>query len=381
MALPASGTLTIAQIESEFGLPAGSLFPNAFYGLGGAPASGTLTIPNDFYGRSSFPAVPTYVGSSTYQSSSTTSSITWPAHATNDVGILVVHTNNQAMPSVPTGCTLMNFTSGVGTSGAVGASRAYIYWIRATSGSMPAISIPDSGNITGAQMAVFRGCRSSGDPYEANQVTRQPSATTAVSMVNSTNLTGKNRLLVSTVIHPRDLNSSTNISGWANTQTAGMTEAFDNSTLTSNGGGLALAYGTINGQTDYGSTTATLAASLAHEGVSFALVPNGIPASGITPDAGNYTSYNSQDVNNTSFTLTASGPIVWTWTKTGAATGFIASTASGGTASSITFSLFSASGAKSANVQVTVGNYTWNISLSVDGSGGGCMTMAMTMTL
>lgn len=51
MTLPASGTITIQQIAAEFGLAATAVFPGAFYGKGGAPASGTLSFA-DFYGRS-----------------------------------------------------------------------------------------------------------------------------------------------------------------------------------------------------------------------------------------------------------------------------------------------------------------------------------------
>jgi hypothetical protein len=51
MTLPASGTITYAQICAEFGLAIGSVFPTAFYGKGGAPSSGALSF-SDFYGRS-----------------------------------------------------------------------------------------------------------------------------------------------------------------------------------------------------------------------------------------------------------------------------------------------------------------------------------------
>lgn len=57
MVLPSSGSMTIAQVEAEFGLPAGSVWPNAFWGKGGAPASGPLILPNDFYGRSNVAVV------------------------------------------------------------------------------------------------------------------------------------------------------------------------------------------------------------------------------------------------------------------------------------------------------------------------------------
>lgn len=51
MTLPASGEIGLHQIASEFGIATNSVFPTAFYGLGGAPGSGALSF-SDFYGRS-----------------------------------------------------------------------------------------------------------------------------------------------------------------------------------------------------------------------------------------------------------------------------------------------------------------------------------------
>lgn len=54
MTLPSSGSISLADIASEFNLSTPIHFPSDCYGLGGAPASGSLTIPSDFYGRSGF---------------------------------------------------------------------------------------------------------------------------------------------------------------------------------------------------------------------------------------------------------------------------------------------------------------------------------------
>lgn len=51
MTLPLAPPITITQIAAEFSIPATSIFPGAFYGLGGAPASGVLGFL-DFLGRS-----------------------------------------------------------------------------------------------------------------------------------------------------------------------------------------------------------------------------------------------------------------------------------------------------------------------------------------
>jgi hypothetical protein len=323
----------------------------------------TATIP--------YPAAPTFFGAGAYNSASTAPSIAWPAgHQTDDVGFLLVHTNNQALPSTPTGCTLILGGTGAGTAAGVGGVRMYLFWIRATSGAMASISVADSGNITGAQLFVFRGCRKApGLPYEAAVINRTGAATTAVSILATTALTGKNRTLLAVLAHARDLASTANLSGWANGSTSGMNEIGDTSVATSNGGGLAAAYGFITGQTTSGVTTATLAASVMQEYGHLLLVPDGIPAQGYNP-VGQTTSVADNGVGQTTYTITASGPVVWNWTVSDA-TGFISSVANGGSASSITFSLSQGTSDRTSIVQVTSGDHTWNINMSQTGDGGG----------
>jgi hypothetical protein len=51
LTLVASGPISIYDIADEFQLAHNAIWPGAFYGLGGAPASGALAL-RDFYGRS-----------------------------------------------------------------------------------------------------------------------------------------------------------------------------------------------------------------------------------------------------------------------------------------------------------------------------------------
>lgn len=52
MTLPSSGSLSISQIAAEFEVALPCVFPDAFYGKPGVPASGPLTLPDSFYGLS-----------------------------------------------------------------------------------------------------------------------------------------------------------------------------------------------------------------------------------------------------------------------------------------------------------------------------------------
>jgi hypothetical protein len=65
--LPSSGPISLNDITTEFGLPSNATFPGAFYGLGGAPSSGALSL-QDFYGRSAYIAPSVSIGGAPAQS-------------------------------------------------------------------------------------------------------------------------------------------------------------------------------------------------------------------------------------------------------------------------------------------------------------------------
>lgn len=81
MTLPASGTITLHQIAAEFSLANTAIFPSAFYGKGGAPASGTLRF-SDFYGRSASAVNVTIAPTSQNTSGSTSSKVFAPSTVT-----------------------------------------------------------------------------------------------------------------------------------------------------------------------------------------------------------------------------------------------------------------------------------------------------------
>lgn len=58
MTLPSSGPISIAQIAAEYLVSLPCVFPTAFHGKPMLPASGPLTIPTDFYGKSNIVFTP-----------------------------------------------------------------------------------------------------------------------------------------------------------------------------------------------------------------------------------------------------------------------------------------------------------------------------------
>ena len=71
MTLQSSGAISLANVQTEFG-GSNPIGINEYYGSGGAPASGTISL-NDFYGRSSFDFTANIFGSSNSYSIVTTS--------------------------------------------------------------------------------------------------------------------------------------------------------------------------------------------------------------------------------------------------------------------------------------------------------------------
>lgn len=331
MVLPASGALTLAQIEDEFGMARGSLFPNAFYGKGGAPSSGSLRIPNDFWGRSNWNG-PYKVGESSVGESTASLSINWPTHQTNDVGILVIRSSNEAI-ATPTGCTLIAMGTGVGTAAAVGSIRVGIFWIRASSAAMAAIAVADSGNNTHAKMYVYRGCITTGSPVEGVSArASNGTASTAISIANASSTAGTLRTAICVVANNRDSIAATNYSGWANTSLTDVVEIDEDGSSQGNGGSIAIAEGKRATSGAIGTFTATMATSQIYEGFSFALIGAAGVSSGPTFSLapGTY-SYNDDDFNGyTAMSITASQSVTWTWTRTaGVANGNSVSPASG----------------------------------------------------
>jgi hypothetical protein len=218
-------------------------------------------------------AFPTVFGASATGVNLASISLTWPAgHAADDIGIVLISTNNQAVPSTPTGCTPINTPAGVGTSGGVGGARLSAYWIRATSGAQAAIATGDAGNINMARLIVVRGCRNYGSPIEwVSQGVW--SAGTTQTFTSQQTLNNKCLIMAACAV-PKDANQSNTYSAWTNANLTSLVEHTDEATNSSNGASLGMAYGGYNtSNANPGNTTVTIDASLVGEWCQFALIP------------------------------------------------------------------------------------------------------------
>src|SRR5690242_15341126 len=81
--------------------------------------------------------------------------------------------------------------------------------------------------------------------------------------------------------------------------------------------------------------------------------------------------YSVDNVNAASFTINATEPVVWTWSKAPLSVTVSSNVISGDTASSITFTLTTDANGATQNATVTAhsGDHTWTINLLAEASG------------
>jgi hypothetical protein len=169
--------------------------------------------------------------------------------AQNDILVLIIETNNQAI-------TVSGYTE-AGSSPASNAgtnpTRLTVFWKRAGA-SETAPTTSDSGDHQVGRMAAYRGCVTTGDPFD---VTNSDSGGvgTAISIVGAT--TTWNNSLVLAAVASTDNVSASRFSGWANSDLSSVTERIDNGRNDGAGGTIGLADGGKAVAGAYGTTSVT----------------------------------------------------------------------------------------------------------------------------
>jgi len=215
--------------------------------------------------------IPTFVAAGTAANTPTPNGGVGPINpgipagtTTDDIMILYVETGNQSVTAIA-GWTLVGAGGVAQATGLV--TMLTIMWRRATSGSetAPNVSIAAGGDHIIARIATFRGCVTSGSPINATNPTVQNTASASVSIAGVTT-TVADCMVCASVATGQDVASTTNISGWANASLANpsIIENADNWTTSGNGGGFGVAYGGKATAGATGTTTATIAGSVAN---------------------------------------------------------------------------------------------------------------------
>src|SRR5438552_8480929 len=218
-------------------------------------------------------APPTYQAAGTVQSGTGTLTVAWPAHAINDIGLLIIETQNEAVTlgtNAANWTTVTNSPQGTGTTST--GTKLTVFWSRATSTSMGAVGVNDSGDHQIAQIITFRGVVATGHPWDVTAGDVTPSTTTAVSIPGATT-TVQDTLVVAIVSNGSDINAAQIPGSFTNSDLSSVTKQQDNQTTASGGGGFTVATGSKALAGAYGPTSATLGFSSLQGRMSIALRP------------------------------------------------------------------------------------------------------------
>lgn len=177
----------------------------------------------------------------------------WPTHLTDDVALLIVTDENQAI----TLTTAAGFVELASSPQSTGGARLGVYWCRATSSSMTSPVVGNPGNHVIAQILTFRGCIGTGNPWDVMAGDVQASVNTVVAVPGATT-TVPNTLVVAISGDTRPTNSL-QYSGWANANLASIAEIADAHTNLGSGSGFGAACGVMVAAGAYGVTNAVLA--------------------------------------------------------------------------------------------------------------------------
>src|SRR5438876_628790 len=218
-------------------------------------------------------APPTYQAAGTVQSGTGTLTVAWPAHAINDIGLLIIETQNEAVTlgtNAANWTTVTNSPQGTGTTST--GTKLTVFWSRATSTSMGAVGVNDAGDHQIAQIITFRGVVATGNPWDVTAGDVTPSTTTTVSIPGATT-TVQDTLVVAIVSNGSDLSAPQIPGSFTNSDLSTVTKRQDNQTTASGGGGFAVATGSKALAGAYGPTSATLGFSSLQGRMSIALRP------------------------------------------------------------------------------------------------------------
>lgn len=269
MPLPASGTITLAQIQTEFG-GANPISLNEYY-KGGAyvkttdtapnvPTSGTISL-SMFYGAAKAAALDTvsFIDAGTFAESTGAVTVAPPeSYINNDLLVLVVASVNQAI-TTPSGWTqVTNSPQGTGTAAAVQSIRIGVF-TKIASGAQASVTVADTGNLTMGQMFCFRKVDQT-TPIETTSGSVLATAGTTHTLPAVTTSTNNAMIAHCTGIG-RDAATTVNYSTATNANLTNLTLRASRTTSTASGGGIGMVTGTKTTAGATGTTSVTTQSS------------------------------------------------------------------------------------------------------------------------
>jgi hypothetical protein len=207
-------------------------------------------------------ALPTFVqGSSFFATGATTCAIP-TGSTTDDIMLLAIETANQAISIVtPAGWVAVTGSPQGTGSGATSdtCSRMSVFWKRHT-GSESSVTIPDSGDHQIGGIMTYRGCPTSGDPWNAIASDIETTASTSITWPSVT--TTVSDCLVVLITGTGQDTTNVQVSGVTNGALANIQQRANAWVTTGGGGGVAIFDGEKATAGVVGNTTGTRMAAL-----------------------------------------------------------------------------------------------------------------------
>jgi len=222
-------------------------------------------------------ASPTFVASGGQASGTGAITPSLPAGiATNDILLLFLETANQTISITNsnggTWAEVTNSPQGTGTAGANGATRLTVFWSR-YNGTQGAPTISDSGDHQIGNIVAIRGVVASGNPWDVTAGGVDATSNTSGTIPGATTSVPDALVVAAIATDLPDSNGTANFASWANSNLTNVTERFDVTRNSGNGGGIGIATGNKTTAGAYGNTTVTLASSAVKGMMSIALKP------------------------------------------------------------------------------------------------------------
>jgi hypothetical protein len=186
--------------------------------------------------------------------------LSWPAHRANDVALLVIEASGaDTTLTPPSGWAALSGSPVVDVASTAG-SKLQVWWRRAASSAEAAVTIPDGGDHQIAAIATFRGCPTSGDPWDVlGTGTKTVASTTAT--VPSVTTTAFNSRVVMVVGRPNDSSDTAHFGNPVNGSLTSLVKHFEAGSGSGNGGGFVVASGLMSNKDATGTTTLSKAIS------------------------------------------------------------------------------------------------------------------------
>lgn len=201
--------------------------------------------------------------------------VPWPDHDVNDIALLLIENQDAGAPSLSTAAGFVQVTNSPQLTSL--ASRLSVYWCRATSSAMASPVIADPGDHCIAQILVFRGVKTTGNPWNVTAGSTIGNGSSSLMTLPTATTTVDNCLVVLAGTTNADGGSLAWASGWANSTLLDVHEVTDIRTDDGGGGGIVAAVGVMEAAGVIGTSTFSSTANSQGGGMTIALLPEPPP--------------------------------------------------------------------------------------------------------